>query len=81
MRTARRIRTLTHNSQASLEWTDRSVPGVLGGPEVLEGPFHPEGRLVPGRQESHAKGKLDRLEPRNTCYPDVPAERIYLLFH
>lgn len=40
----------TH-SQAFLEWTDHLVLGVQGDPEVLEGLFHPEGHLVPGRQE------------------------------
>lgn len=41
----------THNSQAFLEWTDHLVLGVQGDPDVLEGLFHPEGHLVPGRQE------------------------------
>lgn len=69
VRTTKPAPTLTHNSQASLEWRDRLVPGAPGGPEVQEGPFHPEGHLVPGRQEGHAKGKSDPLEPRNIYYP------------
>lgn len=33
--------------QASLEWTDRWVLGVLGAPEVQEGLLHLEAHLVP----------------------------------
>lgn len=54
----------THNSQVFLEWTDHLVLGVQGDPEVLEGLFHPEGHLVPVREENHPIGKVDPLVPR-----------------
>lgn len=54
------------NSQAFLEWRDHLVLEAQEGPEVLEGLFHPEGHLVPGRQEKKVipEGKLDPLVPR-----------------
>lgn len=40
-----------HNSRAFLEWTDHLVLGVQVDPEVLVDQLHPEGHLVPGRQQ------------------------------